>query len=283
MDGILNHIHTWRPTGTTDEFVLVTNSVRWRQRTGHCWGGGERGWWSARVLNWPRAKQWHGKLKPFYALFPSHWTFTCTTRRNSFHFIFLLRHSMEGLDICFEVVRRANAGFVYSEAVIWWVNGVGGGLLGTLLNKGDSEDLLRVMGCGCGSAQVLMCVMCVCLFRLPAIICAKYWRRWGTATRTTSSTGIYDRPAHYWPAKTTQRPSSSAVSDLRCSCPTEGITLIPEVSARVVFLIQRISALSENLKQNRLGTFSAANHQLVVIKSILKWLERCLLLETRWP
>lgn len=27
--------------------------------------------------------------------------------------------SMEGSDICFEVVRRAVAGFIYSEAVAW--------------------------------------------------------------------------------------------------------------------------------------------------------------------
>lgn len=29
---------------------------------------------------------------------------------------------MEGSDLCFEVVRRAVAGFVYSEAVAWWVS-----------------------------------------------------------------------------------------------------------------------------------------------------------------
>lgn len=28
-------------------------------------------------------------------------------------------HSMEGSDLCFEVVRRAVDGFVYSEAVAW--------------------------------------------------------------------------------------------------------------------------------------------------------------------
>lgn len=28
-------------------------------------------------------------------------------------------HSMEGSDLCFEVVRRAIEGFVYSEAVAW--------------------------------------------------------------------------------------------------------------------------------------------------------------------
>lgn len=33
--------------------------------------------------------------------------------------------------------------------------------MGTLLNKGDSKDLLRVMG-SAGSTQVLMCVMCAC-------------------------------------------------------------------------------------------------------------------------
>lgn len=32
---------------------------------------------------------------------------------------FLNINSMEGSDICFEVVRRAVAGFVYSEAVAW--------------------------------------------------------------------------------------------------------------------------------------------------------------------
>lgn len=28
---------------------------------------------------------------------------------------------MDGSDLCFEVVRRASAGFVYSEAVAWYV------------------------------------------------------------------------------------------------------------------------------------------------------------------
>lgn len=30
-------------------------------------------------------------------------------------------YSMEGSDLCFEVVRRAVGGFVYSEAVAWLV------------------------------------------------------------------------------------------------------------------------------------------------------------------
>lgn len=34
-----------------------------------------------------------------------------------FSFCFSLYCSMEGSDICFEVVRRAVAGFIYSEAV----------------------------------------------------------------------------------------------------------------------------------------------------------------------
>lgn len=29
---------------------------------------------------------------------------------------------MEGSDICFEVVRRAVAGFIYSEAVTWYLD-----------------------------------------------------------------------------------------------------------------------------------------------------------------
>jgi hypothetical protein len=33
---------------------------------------------------------------------------------------FRVNFSMEGSDICFEVVRRAVDGFVYSEAVAWW-------------------------------------------------------------------------------------------------------------------------------------------------------------------
>lgn len=32
-----------RHTGTTDEFILVTNLVRGRQRTGHCFRGEEGG------------------------------------------------------------------------------------------------------------------------------------------------------------------------------------------------------------------------------------------------
>lgn len=35
-------------------------------------------------------------------------------------YILLFNCSMEGSDICFEVVRRAVAGFIYSEAVAWY-------------------------------------------------------------------------------------------------------------------------------------------------------------------
>lgn len=36
----------------------------------------------------------------------------------------ILVYSMEGSDLCFEVVRRAIDGFVYSEAVAWWDKGI---------------------------------------------------------------------------------------------------------------------------------------------------------------
>lgn len=35
-------------------------------------------------------------------------------------FLFRSHFSMEGSDLCFEIVRRATDGFVYSEAVAWW-------------------------------------------------------------------------------------------------------------------------------------------------------------------
>ena len=38
------------------------------------------------------------------------------------YFIVFYSFSMDGADLCFEIVNRVNAGFVYSEAVARFVN-----------------------------------------------------------------------------------------------------------------------------------------------------------------
>lgn len=116
--------------------------------------------------------------------FPKRWLFDWLNAA----LLLCLAASMDGADLCFEIVKRADAGFVYSEAVARWAHTVF--FLSSFCSEPIFLNLSRTgkkwffFSSGCNIDGTMSFLVAV----VTATTCDRSWRRCATATTTTSST-----------------------------------------------------------------------------------------------